>query len=146
MDLSKLSMSDKLIGVGAIISVISTFLPWYGWSTSDFLGVSGASMSASLWDTSGGMAFIIMAAGLVAIAVIVLRMMDIFDLSDQGVPEGIAMLAVSGLAALFTLIRLLSIPGGAGIMGVGRSWGLWVGLIGAAIFVAGGVMKFQEDR
>lgn len=146
MDLSKLSMSDKLIGVGAIISVIATFLPWYGWSTSDFLGVSGASMSASLWDTSGGMAFIILAAGLVAIAVIVLRMMEIFDLSDQGVPEGIAMLAVSGLAALFTLIRLLSIPGGAGIIGVGRSWGLWVGVIGAAVFVAGGVMRFQEDR
>lgn len=146
MDLSKLSTSDKIIGVGALISVIATFLPWYGWSSADFLGVGGGSINASLWDTSGGMAFIIMAAGLVAIAVIVLRMMEIFDLSDQGVPEGVAMLAVSGLAALFTLIRLLSIPGGAGIIGVGRSWGLWVGLIGAAVFVAGGVMRFQEDR
>lgn len=146
MDLSKLSTSDKVIGIGAIVAIIATFLPWYGWSSTDLFGVGGVSVSANLWDSSGGMAFLILAAGAVALAVLVLRMLDVFDLSDQGIPEGLVMLGAAGVAALFTLIRLASVPGGAGIVGVGRSWGLWVGLVAAAIFVVGAVMKFQEER
>ena len=142
MDLSKLSTSDKIIGVGAIISIVATFLPWYGWSGE--LGFGGG--SANLWDWSGGIAFLILAAGGIAIAVLVLRMLEIFDLADQGIPEGLAMLVVAGVAGVLTLIRLVSIPGGLGIVGIGRSWGLWVGVAGAAIFVAGAVMRFQEDR
>jgi hypothetical protein len=145
MDLSKLSTGDKVISVGAIVAIIATFLPWYGWSSDDLFGVGGASVSANLWDWSGGMAFVILAAGIIALGVIVLRMLEVFDLSDQGVPEGIAMLAVAGIVTLITIIRLISVPGGAGIVGVGRSWGLWVGVIAAAVMVVGAVLKFQEE-
>ncbi len=144
MDLSRLSLGDKLAVVGALIGVIATFMPWYSWSLSGF-GVA-SSVSASLWDASGGIAFLILAAGVVAIAVIALRMFEVFDLSEQGVPEALVILIAAAVAALFTLFRLASIPGGAGAFGFGRSWGLWIGLVGAALFVVGGLIKFQEDR
>ena len=144
MDFSKLSMSDKLVSVGAIIAIIATFLPWYSWSMNGF-GISG-SVSASLWDTSGGMAFLILATSVVAIAVIILRVTEVFDLSEQGVPEALVILIAAAITALFTLFRLASIPGGAGAFGLGRSWGLWIGLAGAVVFAVGAAIKFQEER
>ena len=146
MDLSKLSIGDKLAVVGAFVAVVAGFLPWYKWSSGSVFGVAGVDVSASLWDASGGIAFLVLAGGVVGIAVIILRMLEVFDLSDQGVPESLVVLIAAGVVALFTLFRVASIPGGAGIAGYGRSWGLWVGLVGAVIYVLGAFMKFQEER
>lgn len=145
MDLSKLSLGDKLAAAGGIIVIIAGFLPWYKWSLG-VLGVTAGNVSASLWDSSSGVAFLILAAAVVAIAVMVLRMLEVFDLSEQGVPEALVVLIAAGVAGVFTLYRVASIPGGAGAVGFGRTWGLWIGLIGAVLFVIGALMKFQEER
>jgi hypothetical protein len=89
---------------------------------------------------------LILAGAVVGIAVILLRMFEVFDLSEQGVPEALVVLIAAGVSVVFTLFRVASIPGGAGIVGYGRSWGLWVGLIAAVIYIIGAFMKFQEER
>jgi hypothetical protein len=146
MDLSKLSIGDKLAVVGAAIAIIAVFLPWYSWSAGSVFGVAGVSTSASLMDFSGGIAFLIIIASAAGIAAIVLRMMDVFDISEQGVPESLVVLIAAAVVGLFTLLRVASIPGGAGIVGYGRTWGLWVGLAAAILYVVGAFMKFQEER
>jgi hypothetical protein len=97
-------------------------------------------------DFSGGIAFLIIIASAAGIAAIVLRMMDVFDISEQGVPESLVVLIAAAVVGLFTLLRVASIPGGAGIVGYGRTWGLWVGLAAAILYVVGAFMKFQEER
>lgn len=146
MDLSRLSIGDKLSTIGAIAVVIAGFFPWYSWSSGDILGIAGAKVSYNLWDASGFMAFLILLGALVGIALILLRMFDVFDLSEQGVPEALVILIAAAVAGVFTLIRVASIPGGAGIIGVGRSWGLWLGLVAVAVYIAGALMKFQGER
>jgi len=146
MDLSKLSIGDKLAVVGAVIALIAGFLPWYSFSSGSVFGVAGVNVSSSLWDASGGIAFLILAAAVVGAGVIILRMLEVFDLSDQGVPEALVVLIAAAIAAVFTLFRVASIPGGAGVVGFGRSWGLWIGLVGAVLYIIGAFMKFQEER
>lgn len=145
MDLSKLSIGDKLAIVGGIIILVAGFLPWYSWSSGNVFGVAGVNVSASLWDISGGIAFLILAGAIVGAAVILLRMFDVFDIADQGVPEAMVVLIAAAVSGVFTLFRVASIPGG-GIAGYGRSWGLWIGLVGAVLYVVGGFMKFQDER
>lgn len=147
MDLSRLSLGDKLAIVGGAVLLISIlFLPWYSWSVGSVFGVAGGSVTATLWDASSGIGFLILAGVLVGVAAIILRMLDVFDISDQGVPEALVVLGAAGVAGVFTLLRVASIPGGAGIVGFGRSWGLWIGLVAAAVYVVGAFMKFQEER
>jgi hypothetical protein len=146
MDLSKLSLGDKLAVIGGIIAIIGVFLPWYRWSSAGVLGVAGVSTSASLMDASGGIAFLIIIAAAVCIASIVLRMMEVCDISEQGVPEGLVVLIAAAVLGAFTLLRVASIPGGAGAFGFGRTWGLWVGLVAAVVCVWGALMNFEVER
>jgi hypothetical protein len=151
MDISRLSLGEKLVGVGGIVLLIATFLPWYGWSYSSAFG--SASASWNLWNDSNFLAFLVLLACVVAVGVIVLRMLDVFDISEQGVPESLVVLVAAAVAGLITVLKVVSVPGGGSVSfgdlgggGSGRSWGLWVGVIAAAIFVIGAVMKFQEER
>ena len=152
MDLSELSLGEKLIGGGGIILFIGTFLPWYGGSSSSAFGGSFSS-SASLWNAGGLWGFLVVLGCIVAIGAIVLRMLGVFDISEQGVPEPLVVLAAAGVSGLITLWKVLSIPGGTGSFSsefgsfsYGRQWGLWVAVAGAVVLVVGAAMKFQEER
>lgn len=139
MDLSNLSTSDKLIGIGGIITIISLFLNWYGVPTVEFMGETlGIDASASLMDRNLGVLILILAA--VAVAVVVLRVLEVFDMADQGLPEGTVMLVVGGLVGLFTVWAVLDTDG------LDREWGMWVGVAAVVVFIAGTVMSFQEER
>ena len=105
MDLSKLSLGDKLAIVGGIVAIIAVFLPWYGWSSGSVLGVAGYSVSSSLMDSSGGIAFLIIIMAIIGIAAIVLRMLDVFDIGDQGVPEGLVVLIAGSLCKKHAITR-----------------------------------------
>jgi len=152
MDFSELTLGEKLVGGGAIVLLIGTFLPWYGGSYNTAYGSGGS--SASLWDGGGIWAFLILLGCVVAAGLIVLRMLGVFDISDQGVQEPVAVLGAAGLAALITVWKVLSIPsgGGSGSFGefgsysYGRQWGLWIAVAGAVVLVVGAFMKFQEER
>ena len=151
MDLSRLSLGDKLVALGGIILFIAVLLPWYSYSASTPYG--GGSASWSLWSASQGIGIIIMLACIAGVGILVLRMFEVLDLNEQGVPESLVVLIAGGVASLFVLLRVISIPdGGLGFFGaaagisIGRTWGLFVGVIAAALFVGGALMKFQGER
>lgn len=154
MDLSKFSKAELIVAVGAIVLLVSAlFLPWYGVSVSTVIG--GGSATWSLWSASQGIAILVLIACVVAVGVIVLRALEVFDLSEQGVPESLVVLIAAAVAGLLVIFRVASLPGDLGAVGLfgaaagvsaGRSWGLWIGLIGAVVFVVGAFMKFQEER
>ena len=142
MDLSQLSTGDKLVIVASIILIVAVVaFPWIG--TPDFglsaLGVH-VGVNFTFLDYSGGLGFLVILGSVVAIAVPLLRMFEIFDVSDQGAPEGLVVLVAAGVAGVGVLIRVLSTGGGT------RKWGMWIGLIAMIAAVAGAFMKFQEER
>lgn len=150
--MSELTLSEKLVGAGAIILIIGTFLPWYGVSSSSIAGSFNA--HANLWSNSGFLAFLVLLGCVVAAGIIILRMLDIFDVSEQGIPEALVVLVAAALAGVITVIKVLFVPGGSasgsfgdfGSYSYGRQWGLWIALIGAVVLVVGAVMKFNEER
>jgi hypothetical protein len=152
MDWSELTLSEKLVGGGAIVLLIGTFLPWYGVSSSSIAGSYSA--HANLWSNSSFLAFLILLGCVVSVGIIVMRMMDIFDVSMQGIPESLVVLIAAGLAGVITVIKVLFVPGGSasgsfgelGSFSYGRQWGLWIALIGAVVLVVGAAMKFNEER
>jgi hypothetical protein len=140
----KSSIADKIICAGAIAAIISTFLPWYHVEFVQF----------SLWDTNRVAGLIILIAGAEALAQISMRVI-LFgrsrELGSRGpLLEGLVLLAASGLAVVFAFIRWSSIPSLKVEFGMTfvyeRSWGPWIGIVAALIFVTGSMMKFLEDR
>lgn len=148
--MSELTLGEKIVGGGAIVLLISLFLPWYGFSSSSIAG--SYSSSISLMSGSGGIAFLVLAACVVAAGVIVLRMLNIIDISDQGVPEATVVLGAAGIGALLVIWKFLSMPSGGfssgdfGSAGYARSYGAYVALVATVALVAGALMKFQEER
>lgn len=150
MDISELTLGEKLVGGGAIVLLISLFLPWYGFSSSSIGG--SFSQNISLMSGSGGIAFLVLAACVVAVGAIVLRMLNIVDISDQGVPEATVVLGAAGIGALLVIWKFLSMPSGGyssgdfGSAGYGRGYGAYVAIVATVALVAGALMKFQQER
>lgn len=129
------------IGAGALAFIVS-FFPWY---SIDFEGFGGGSLSA--WN-SGFLAWfsvlLLMVAGGLVIA-------PHFGLKVDRLP--LIWLSLSGAAAVFILIRWLTLPddGGLGSLGLlggsgvdsGAGFGLIVGLIVAIASAAAAVIAFR---
>lgn len=151
MDLSRFTKSDLLTVIGAAVLLISTFFPWYGSSSTGPFG--GGSWKISLWGSNGFFAFLVFAASAGVIAIIVLRALEVFDLSELGFPEAIAVIAAAGLAGLITIFKFLSVEGVSAsytseylTVKSGRQFGAWVALVAMVVFAVGAVLKLMEER
>ena len=134
MDLSKLSMSQKLAGGGAALYVIAWFLPWFSFS---YAGLAAADISASgsdlnfLWGTLPFLCALVVLA-LVAIPVFAGNV----DLSKVPAP---AILVAGGLGGFLTIVKLL-----IGESYVDRAWGLFVAAIAGGVMAYGCFLIFKD--
>ena len=137
MDLSKLSLSDKIIGGTAIVLIIDLlFLPWHNVDV-PFLGNYSRTAVQSPDSFWGILAL------LLTIAVVVVVALRVFS-PDTKLPE----LPVSWDMATFYataavgVLLLLKLIVNTDYLG----FGAWLGIVLAAGMVYGGFLKFQEDR
>ena len=141
----KLGTSDILLGVGLILALITTFLPWWSESTS----VAGFSGSASLngfnfW--SGVLFFIVVLIGLAFFALRTFA--PTVNLPAMPLTDAVLYMVIGILLALFALLALISTPGvysGPGFS-AGASFGLWIGIITGVAVAAGGYLKRTEPQ
>ena len=141
MDLSKLSQSAKIAGGAGIALLIVMFLPWYDVSA-EFSGFS-ASESGNAWEVFSFVDLVLFVTAAAAIAVAVLAAQN--RSAALPVPPGQLLLGLGALATLLVVFRIISVPdGGVDVDGVdvGRSFGVFLGLIcAAAIAYAGKLMS-----
>ncbi len=136
-NMSKVSPADKLILGGAGVYFIWSFLKvWYGYNGpgSQFLGTLGVSGKISGWHGPTGFAVIL---AIIALVWAGLRAGGVA--MNIGVKAGLIDLILGGLALLLTLLGLVSQPAF-----FGPSWGLFVGIILAAVWTYGAWMKYSE--
>jgi hypothetical protein len=152
VDFSKLKTSDWLIGGGAIVLFIGSFLPWFKVSVS-CAGVSfGGSATGNGWDVGFLWAGVPVILGLAMLAYVAIKAFSPdTSLPDLPITWGQALLAAGGLAALLILIKLLIGEDGGGALGgcsvdVSRSFGLFLSFLAAAAMAAGAFLNFQEER
>ncbi len=126
--LSDSSTSSKLLLVGSVVFIISSFLAWQSVSIGQF------SASANGWHGLG------VIAAICAIAVLAIEVAHLvgaqFPLDAK--LEGIIVAALAAGILLFTIIKIIDDDLGA--------YGRWIGLIAALIATAGGVMRFNESK
>ena len=130
MDLRRLRAGEWIAAASGAALLVSLFVPWYG----------AAEDTLSAWESLAALdvllAFVAAAGVLLAIVT-----------AAQGAPAvPIALSAFVTFAGLFgvvlVLIRLLDVPGDA----LGREWGPWLALAGAAGTVAGGAVAMRDER
>lgn len=136
--------ADRVICLGSIATMMSTFTPWYRVEFIKF----------TLWDTHRAIAFVILGAAVVALAIVCTRVLLFGKTVDVGSSgpflEGMAILVFAALAAVFAVIRWIYIPETkvefTMMFVYERSWGAWAGLISVAILAMGSIMKIMEGR
>lgn len=155
MDISKLTKGEQIIGVAAIVFIISTFLPWF---TVEAEGFGGAlSEGANGWDVGFLWARFPALIALVMLVAVVLDKLTEVQLPDLPVTWGQLHLGLGALVALLVLLKLL-IGEDAGLSGaeaafldelgisISRAWGIFVALLAAIALAVGGFFKFQEEK
>jgi hypothetical protein len=129
------ALAGRVTWVGGLVLALSSFMDWYEGS-----GV-GVKLAVIGWHTGvlGKLVFVI---GLAVVAIELLRQFG-FSLPTSA-PESLVVIALGVLAAVFVLVRVISIPAAmlpANSVGVG----LWVSLIAALAVIVGGLMRAAEE-
>jgi hypothetical protein len=145
------SNGDTAIGVGLIVALIATFLPWYSasFSCSGSALCGGLNTSASvsaLNDWAGWLFFLGVLAG---IALFVIRnFAPSVTLPTMPQPDAILFAALGVFLAVMALLWLLTHSSGASGPGysVGPSFGLFIGLIAGIVVAVGGFLKRSDAR
>ena len=139
-DPASVSRATWIAAGGALILLISVFLSWYSVSLKGGLGVA-ASGSSSGWSSVDAAKLVALLA-LIALAALVIEMF--VPTVTLPLPSSLILIGCGGLAFLLVLLKMVSHPGGGGIVNVGLAYGIFVSLIAAAATAVGGYLKMQE--
>ena len=168
MDISKLTLSDKIIAGSGILLFIASFLTWFSASSSvsgggdlTDLGIDPADFSGSLgsvngWDVGFLWAGLPALLGLIAAAAVLLPKLSEVKLPELPIPWGQAFLGAGALAALLVILKLLIGEDGGGSetfsgvtvkVDIDRGIGIFLATLASLGLAYGGYLKFagKED-
>jgi hypothetical protein len=126
---------ERITWVAGLVLALSSFMGWYAGS-----GV-GVKLAVIGWH-SGVLGKLVFFIGVAVLAIVALRELG-FELPPS-VPESLLILGLGALAAIFVLIRVISIPD-AVLPADGRGIGIWIALIAALGVIAGGLLRAAEE-
>ena len=139
MDLTKLSLGDKVIAGSGLVLLISAFFPWFTFDFGSFVG--------SVDQTGFDFFFTGIVPVLLGLAMIgwvaATRLLDM-SMPELPVPEGLMLLGMGGLAALLVVLRLLMGGDDGGTGALERSFGIFLATLAAVGLAGGGFLRFQE--
>ena len=126
---------ERITWVAGLVLALSAFTDWYAGS-----GV-GVKLAVIGWH-SGVLGKLVFFIGLAVLVLVALRELG-FELPPT-IPESLLVLGLGALAAVFVLIRIISIPD-AVLPADGRGVGIWISLIAAVGVIVGGLLRAAEE-
>jgi hypothetical protein len=126
---------ERVTWIGGLVLALSAFTDWYAGS-----GV-GVKLAVIGWHT-GVLGKLVFFIGLAVVAIVALRESG-FELPPS-VPESLVLLALGVLAAVFVLIRVITIPD-AVLPADGRGIGIRISLLASLAVIAGGLLRAAEE-
>lgn len=155
MDINKLTRGEQIIGVAAIVFIITTFLPWFTASV-EFLGES-ESTSVNGWDVGFLWGRLPALLALVMLILVILDKLTDIELPSSPVPWVQIQLGLGIVAALLVILKLLiGEDGGASEaemafldelgVEISRAWGLFLAVIAAIALAVGAFLNFNEHK
>lgn len=145
MDLSKLKLSDWVIGASFIVFFIASFLDWF---TAD---ISGGLFSVSVdgWDTDGSFfwVWIPLLLGIAMVAVAAIRAFSPqTQLPDLPIGWGQALFFAGVLAAALVLLKFILGEDAPSGVDVSRSIGIFLALLATIGLAVGGFLAWQDEK
>jgi hypothetical protein len=126
---------ERITWVAGLVLALSSFMDWYAGS-----GV-GIKLAVIGWH-SGILGKLVFFIGFAVVLIVALREFG-FELPPS-VPESLIVLTLGALAAIFVLIRIISIPD-AVLPANGRGIGIWISLFAALGVILGGLLRAAEE-
>jgi hypothetical protein len=126
---------ERVTWIAGLVLALSSFMDWYAGS-----GV-GVKLAVIGWHT-GILGKLVFFVGLVVLLLVVARELG-FEL-PPAVPESLLVVALGTLAAIFVLIRVISIPDSM-LPADGRGVGIWISLLASLGVIVGGVLRAAEE-
>ncbi len=143
---------DTAVGVGLIIGLIASFLPWYSasYNCGGVTGLACGSFNSSVGALSGWSGWLFFLAVLVGLVFWVLRSF-VPTVQIPALPRSDAVLyTILGIfMAVMALLYLVTYGGLSGSgpgYSVGPSFGLFIGVITGIVVAAGGFLKRSEPH
>jgi hypothetical protein len=121
--------------VSGLVLALSSFMGWYAGSG------EGVKLAVIGWH-SGTLGKLVFFIGLAIVLVVLLRELG-FEL-PASIPESLLVLALGALAAVFVIIRIISIPDSV-LPADGRGIGIWISLVAAIGVILGGLLRAAEE-
>jgi hypothetical protein len=126
---------ERITWVAGLVLALSSFMGWYSGS-----GV-GVKLAVIGWH-SGTLGKLVFFLGVAVLVIVTLREFG-FELPPS-IPESLVVLGIGALAAVFVLIRIISIPDSV-LPADGRGIGIWISLLAALGVILGGVLRAAEE-
>ena len=126
---------ERITWVSGLVLALSSFMDWYAGS-----GV-GVKLAVIGWH-SGILGKLVFFLGLAVLVIVSLRELG-FELPPT-IPESLVVLGIGALAAVFVLIRIISIPD-AVLPADGRGIGIWISLLASLGVIVGGILRAAEE-
>jgi hypothetical protein len=126
---------ERVTWIAGLVLALSSFMDWYAGS-----GI-GVQIAVIGWHT-GVLGKLVFFIGLAVLALVALRESG-FELPPT-VPESLLVLGLGALAAIFVLIRVISVPDSV-LPADGRGIGIWISLLAALGVIAGGLLRAAEE-
>ena len=126
---------ERVTWIAGLVLALSSFMDWYAGS-----GV-GVKLAVIGWHT-GILGKLVFFVGLAVLLLVVARELGL-EL-PPAVPESLLVVALGALAAIFVLIRLISIPDSM-LPADGRGVGIWISLLASLAVILGGVLRAAEE-
>lgn len=143
MDLTKLTMSDKVIAGSGVVLFIASFFNWLGAKID--LGPNSVSDSKGAWSFT--LTLFAVLIGIAMVAVVALKASDVKLPDLGGASWGQVLLIAGAVAFAFVLIKIIT---GAGGLPDGvdktRGIGIFIGLIATGGLAYGGYLRVQEEK
>jgi hypothetical protein len=126
-DASKLTQTDRIVGIASFVLLISLFLSWFSVSLGSIGSVSASGLSAH------GYLYIDLILAIAIIGLLAVRALGVWTFpANAPVTEEQALLIATGINFVLVLIAFLLKPGGVG-SGVGWSFGAFIGLVASIV-------------
>ena len=126
---------ERITWISGLVLALSSFMDWYAGS-----GV-GVKLAVIGWH-SGILGKLVFFLGLAVLVIVSLRELG-FELPPT-IPESLVVLAIGALAAVFVLIRIISIPDSV-LPADGRGIGIWISLLASLGVILGGILRAAEE-
>jgi hypothetical protein len=127
---------ERIAWIAGLVLTLSPFMDWYAGTQPN-----GLTLSVTGWHT-GVLGKLVFFLGLVTLIIEALREAGIA--LPAAVPESLVLVGLGALAAIFVLIRLISIPD-TYFASAGLGIGIWVALLAALGLLAAGLLRTAEE-